>query len=61
MPEKKKQKEDEDEIDERPTDEEVLNQLLEKVSKSGIHSLNYVERQKLEMITKRKKQQNAPE
>ena len=61
MPEKKKQKKEESKIDEEPTDEEVLNQLLEKVSKSSIHSLNYVERQKLEMITKRKKQQNVSE
>jgi membrane associated rhomboid family serine protease len=40
-----------------PTDEEVLNRLLEKVSKSGINSLSYVEVQRLKQISKRRKQQ----
>ncbi|MBN1796227.1 MAG: rhomboid family intramembrane serine protease [Sedimentisphaerales bacterium] len=55
-PQKEHQEDKTEEPDDEPTDEEILNQLLEKVSKSGIHSLNYIERQKLEMISKRKKQ-----
>jgi hypothetical protein len=40
-----------------PTDEEVLDQLLEKVSKHGINSLSYVEKSRLEVISRRRKQQ----
>ncbi len=41
----------------KPTDDEILNRLLEKVSKSGINSLNYVEVQQLERISKSKREQ----
>lgn len=57
MPEKKEPEEQIADKDEEPDDEQVLNQLLEKVSKSGVHSLTYVERQKLEMISKKKQKQ----
>lgn len=40
----------------QPTDDEILNRLLEKVSKKGINSLSYVEVQQLERISKSKRQ-----
>ncbi len=50
----RKKKKTEPTIEPDPTDEEVLNKLLEKVSEHGIHSLTYVERQKLERISKKR-------
>jgi membrane associated rhomboid family serine protease len=41
--------------DKKPTDEELLERLLEKVSKHGINSLTYVERQRLERISKQRR------
>lgn len=38
-------------------DEDILNSLLQKVSEKGIHSLTYIERQKLERISKKRKAQ----
>ena len=40
-----------------PTDEEILERLLQKVSKHGINSLTYVEKSQLETISRRRKQQ----
>ncbi|MGD9109649.1 MAG: rhomboid family intramembrane serine protease [Phycisphaerales bacterium] len=40
-----------------PTDEEILESLREKVSKSGSNSLTYVEMQRLERILKQRKEQ----
>ena len=52
---KSKKKDDDTPQQNEPTDEEVLNRLLDKVSKHGIHSLTYVEKQRLERISKRRK------
>ncbi len=46
-----------DEPDKKPTDEEVIERLLEKVSKHGINSLSYVEKSRLEAISRKRKQQ----
>jgi membrane associated rhomboid family serine protease len=55
MPDKKKKQAVEEQKE--PTDDEILNRLLDKVKEAGIHSLTYVERQQLERISKRKQQQ----
>jgi len=46
-----------DEPDEKPTDEEVIERLLDKVSKRGINSLTYVEKSRLESISRKRKKQ----
>ena len=46
-----------DEPDKKPTDEEVIERLLDKVSKRGIDSLTYVEKSQLEAISRKRKQQ----
>jgi membrane associated rhomboid family serine protease len=46
-----------DEPDKKPTDEEVIERLLDKVSKRGIDSLTYVEKSRLEAISRKRRQQ----
>ena len=46
-----------DEPERKPTDEEVIERLLDKVSKRGINSLTYVEKSQLEAISRKRKQQ----
>jgi membrane associated rhomboid family serine protease len=53
----KQQADTTDAPDEKPSDEEVIERLLEKVSKHGINSLSYVEKSRLEAISRRRKQQ----
>lgn len=43
--------------DERAEEEQELDRLLEKVSEHGIQSLSYVERQKLERITRKRQEE----
>jgi membrane associated rhomboid family serine protease len=50
-----------DEPDKKPTDEEVIERLLDKVSKRGINSLTYIEKSKLEAISRKRKQQEQSE
>jgi membrane associated rhomboid family serine protease len=45
-----------DETNRKPTDEEVIERLLDKVSKRGINSLTYVEKSQLEAISRKRKQ-----